>query len=117
MMIPGDSKFSWMEAIYKEDRELAKQTFQQALSGESVRAELRVVDFRNGVYEDKVARWVIAEIVPVHDDHGRTIAFCKTVSDISSIKKVEESQKQRAEEAILRAQQQERFIDMTCHEL
>lgn len=61
--------------------------------------------------------YLSAASYPVLDEEGNITAIQGIMFDVSSFKWAERIQKARVEEAIEAKKQQERFIDMTSHEL
>jgi signal transduction histidine kinase len=120
MMIARDrDEKTWWEAIHKDDREWWLKRLEDAFNTKvHLPIEYRVVDTSEGFYNDKKVKWVVSEVLPVFDeDTGKLQGFYSTVADITPLKLAEATQKERADEALERTRQQERFIDMTCHEL
>lgn len=61
--------------------------------------------------------WVSYTGVAERSESGEPVAIHGCIIDISHLKWAEEIQKRRMEEAIEARQNQERFIDVTCHEI
>ena len=61
--------------------------------------------------------WVSYTGVAERSENGEPVAIHGCLIDISHLKWAEEIQKRRMEEAIEARQNQERFIDVTCHEI
>lgn len=115
MLPPGNG--AWQDVIYPADLDRAQKCVQNAIdTGELFRTEIRIQNRRDDS-RDSSLKWISAEIVPMYGDNGMLMGFYKTIVDVTSIKSAAEVAKERANEAIQRNSQTERFIDMTCHEL
>ncbi|KAA8911455.1 hypothetical protein FN846DRAFT_774039 [Sphaerosporella brunnea] len=102
----------WCDVICAEDRERCTAHLKGSrISGKPASIEYRVIS------GDEGSKWVTSDIIPRFDDVGDIHGYYATVTDITPLKLAEAMQKERADEALERTRQQERFIDMTCHEL
>ena len=87
--------------------------FSQIREGNMVPVEFRWKKHSGEPYN----RWVYIVSSPEFDEDGKMIAVSGVFTDVTSKKLAEEKEKARAEEAIELRRQQERFIDMTSHEM
>ncbi|KAI5779772.1 hypothetical protein EDC01DRAFT_711209 [Geopyxis carbonaria] len=112
MGIPrGEDQNTWVEHIHKDDRAWWSKRLEEALVlKEHVPVEYRLI----GNDQEK---WVTTEVKPMFDDSKKLSGFYSTVVDVTPLKKSQQAEKKRADEAVEANKQQERFIDMTCHEL
>ncbi|KAF8241685.1 hypothetical protein K440DRAFT_665193 [Wilcoxina mikolae CBS 423.85] len=119
MGIPRDrDEKTWIDVIHQDDRDWwSKRLHDAARCGVHLPIEYRLVDTTEGYYNDQKIKWVVSEVLPVYDDAGVLHGFYSTVADITPLKLAEKEQKERADEALERTKQQERFIDIICHEL
>lgn len=112
------TKFSecWLQSIHLDDYDRVATGYREAArSKRSLRIEYRT---RSPNY-----MWHVATLSPLDNANvqcfnlGGNAGFICTIMDITPEKKAELSQRQNAQEARERKQQQERFIDMISHEI
>ena len=104
---------TWPNSVEDEDRQQALEGFGQIRDGNMVPVEFRWKKHSGEPYN----RWVYIVSSPEYDEDGKMIAVTGVFTDVTSKKLAEEKEKARAEEAIELRRQQERFIDMTSHEM
>ncbi|KAI9089987.1 hypothetical protein DFS34DRAFT_379627 [Phlyctochytrium arcticum] len=91
-------------------------------------AKRSYLEFRFKCVRTGQERWALGETMVEYDHSGNPVAHIGTLTDVTERKKLERErldalqmaerhQRKRAEEAEMLKQQQELFIDMTCHEL
>jgi PAS domain-containing protein len=113
---------SWYSVIASDMHPLMDLEWAKLLSGETVSFELRlrkpwvspeVVDGKNvmGV------TWIIAAAFPEKGVDGKVKSVYGTLTDISKQKWAEDFHKRKMQEAMELKRQQERFIDVTSHEM
>lgn len=113
MGIPRDrGKEHWYDTIHASDREQWSHRMSVALeraknSERHTPVEYKIVDTSDN---NSKIRWVVSEVVPVYDDEEKHYGFYSTVSDVTDLKEAEEAQKERADDALEKSKQQERFI-------
>ncbi|KAI5848318.1 hypothetical protein BZA05DRAFT_403673 [Tricharina praecox] len=116
---------TWCESIHPDDRERCSRlihawppNYTTISSRGHLPIEYRVMEKTDGVFNKHKVKWVVSEVLAVYDDNSKVLnGFYSTLTDITLLKLAETTQKMRADEALERTKQQERFIDMTCHEL
>ena len=104
---------SFWESVHDDDVETVKYIFATVLERNMPSFEFRWKR-RPG---DICDRWCTGSSRIETDDEGKVIAATGVLSDTTDKKLVELNQKRQAEEAIELRTAQERFIDMTSHEL
>lgn len=107
---------SWPQSIHPDDYERVLGAYQEAfMSQTQLRTEFRALGAQYP--------WRLLLLTPLGDENLRHVSlkqyggFICSIVDISSEKSAEITQRQAAEEALERKQQQERFIDMISHEI
>ncbi|KAI5820916.1 hypothetical protein BZA77DRAFT_238992 [Pyronema omphalodes] len=109
---------SWCEVVHKDDRESVSRALDRAANLKCpISVEYRVADNKMGARDNQKFKWVVSNIVPVFEETGALHGFYSTIADVTPLKLAEEAQKERADEALKRSREQERFIDTVCHEL
>lgn len=117
MVSPREVDTPWAHIIHAENTSLYTEHLEKAAATrELVVLEYRIVRPGNGA-RDRRTKWVSANILPIFKESGDLNGFYVTAMDISILKDAEITQKERADEAMEANIRQERFIDMTCHEL
>lgn len=116
--IPVGETLIW-QRIHKEDLDLTRRHWQNLMTNrENYVLTFRIAksaDANPEIEEDY--RWLLAYSLSVLDDDGKMISCITSLTDISSQKAAEATQKRLASEAIQAKQQQENFIDVTSHEM
>ncbi|KAI8820677.1 uncharacterized protein EV422DRAFT_595751 [Fimicolochytrium jonesii] len=118
---PSGRKF--LDSIHPDDREIATNEWQSALTLPRHTFEVR---FYNATLNKETC--VLAETNLEYDDHGNSVGMIGSFTDLTERKRLEKErlaaleiaetyQRRRAEEAERMKRHQELFIDMTCHEL
>lgn len=112
----------WEIAVVEEDLPKMKHCLRNLLEkGTYQHDEVQlktpwVVDDGAG-HQVAAPRWVNATLMPIKNKSGRTEAFTGCFSDVSQQKWQLELERERKEEAIESKRLQDRFIDMTSHEM
>lgn len=103
--------FSWIEAIFPEDAELAMSQWLKLAQGTSVSFELRWKSQQPSLADrEKIgAQWVVAACVPVLDSAGIVMGIAGNMIDISAQKRQAEEATKRTE-ALERARQSEKLF-------
>lgn len=108
----------WITYVKEEDREAAWGVWQKMLTKKcAVDTEFRWKTPWRDKFGNMNDTWVLASSSPELDENGNITRIFGSVTDISSQKFAETLQRKRMEEAITLKQQQERYIDVTSHEL
>ena len=112
---------SWLQLIYEPDLPVVESEWAKLQEGKSVSFEIRMKKewqatnpFSGEALELEVT-WVLAMASQHETTTGRTVMGC--LVDINRQKWAEDFHKRKTEEAIEMKHQQERFIDMTSHEM
>ncbi|PKS12843.1 hypothetical protein jhhlp_001055 [Lomentospora prolificans] len=113
----GNGVNTWMDSVMEEDR-LAVQEVWTKLTEEKVAVthEFRFSHTRQNA-DQLMETWVLMSAYPEKDEEGHVKSIFGCLTDISTQKWAEYSQKQRREEAVELKRQQENFIDITSHEM
>jgi diguanylate cyclase (GGDEF)-like protein/PAS domain S-box-containing protein len=80
-----DNPYLWNEVIYPEDRGYFNEIEKRVLSGESCRAEYRIIR------SDKSIRWIQSSITPIFDHNRAVISFNGINIDITERKEIEDA--------------------------
>lgn len=78
----------WMEAVYKNDRELLARNWSEAIQRKSI----SLTEYRF-VRPDGSIRWVLGQAVPEKNLNNEVISYVGTITDITERKKAEEALK------------------------
>ncbi|ERF75062.1 hypothetical protein EPUS_04844 [Endocarpon pusillum Z07020] len=112
---------SWLHMVYEPDLPVIEAEWSNLQAGKSVSFEIRMkkewqaTNPFGGETLDLEYTWVLAMASQHTTKNGPTIMGC--LIDINRQKWAEDFHKRKTEEAIQMKQQQERFIDMTSHEM
>ena len=112
---------SWLHMVYEPDLPVIEAEWSNLQAGKSVSFEIRMkkewqaINPFSGETLDLEYTWVLAMASQHTTKNGPTIMGC--LIDINRQKWAEDFHKRKTEEAIQMKQQQERFIDMTSHEM
>ena len=106
---------TFLDSVHEDDKAICIKLWEDILESKS---GIPPCEFRwKRQADDQLDRWCWAVSVPELDDSGNIIAITGVLTDITMKKQNELYQVKRAEEAIELRHAQERFIDMTSHEL
>ncbi|KAI0474893.1 two component histidine kinase 1 [Xylariaceae sp. FL0804] len=107
---------SWPQSIHPDDYDRVMEAYNEAFTGQKqLRTEFRALGHK--------FPWRLLLLTPLGDENLQHVSlreyggFICSVVDISSEKSAEITERQAAEEAKERREQQERFIDMISHEI
>jgi PAS domain S-box-containing protein len=78
-----ENPMDWMEAIHRDDRERAHETFMRQLQGESIDSEYRIST------PDGKQRWIRDRAFPVRDQSGELIRIAGIAEDITERRQAE----------------------------
>ncbi|ORY55447.1 uncharacterized protein BCR38DRAFT_461966 [Pseudomassariella vexata] len=108
---------SWMDSVNDEDRPALEQVWHRLLNQKvAITHEFRFKSFRENDGE-MIANWVMMSVYPEKDDEGGIKGIFGCITSIAQVKLAEHIQKLRREEAVELKRQQERYIDVTSHEI
>jgi PAS domain-containing protein len=113
----GQNFKAWPQSIHSEDYERVMEAYRESFKrpGKTLRVEFRTIGPQDV--------WRLLMLSPLGDSRMRDESiekyggFVCAVIDITPNKAQELAQKQAAQEAVERKEQQERFIDMISHEI
>ena len=108
----GAEKFSWLDRVHDEDREIAVNGWKRLIALEPISYEMR---WKGANIDDPAAEenWILAVCVPVTDDKGELISISGCTTNIAAQKRSERDAVRRAE-ALERARSSEtQFLRFT----
>ncbi|KEZ46024.1 Uncharacterized protein SAPIO_CDS1433 [Scedosporium apiospermum] len=114
----GDNSVNtWMESVMEEDRPEVQKVWKKLTEEKiAITHEFRFSHTRQNA-DQVMETWVLMSAYPEKDANGHVKSIFGCLTDISTQKWAEYSQKQRREEAVELKRQQENFIDITSHEM
>jgi signal transduction histidine kinase/DNA-binding response OmpR family regulator len=118
----ADSVEKWIEYVHEDDQDTVRNMWQNLVDTKgSVTAEFRFKAPWTDPAGKESDRWVLFSAHPQTDKangmEDQLASLFGTITDISQQKWAEGIQKRRVEEAVELKKAQERFIDITSHEL
>jgi len=106
---------AFIQSVHEEDVPAAVAMWEKALTS---RTPVPPMEFRWKAQPGQTSeRWCYAVSSPELDAYGNIVSITGALTDITDNKMMMMYEKQRAEEAIALRTAQERFVDMTSHEL
>ncbi|CAI4218611.1 unnamed protein product [Parascedosporium putredinis] len=113
----GNGVNAWMGSVMEEDRPTVRRVWAKLTEEKiAVTHEFRFSHTRQNAGQ-VMETWVLMSAYPEKDENGHVKSIFGCLTDISTQKWAEYSQKQRREEAVELKRQQENFIDITSHEM
>ncbi|RDW87909.1 hypothetical protein BP5796_03603 [Coleophoma crateriformis] len=116
---PGEAyNLSVMAHVLEQDRARATESFHKSISekiGQTIELRLSQTWKPPGSSEEQ-PRWILGSSTPTIEN-GSMVGLLGCITDISNVKWAEQLQFQIAEAAKEARLQQERFVDMTSHEI